>query len=210
MLLMLGNSVVYAQRTGVSGKFGTLGLGIELIQSLKENVNVRFGVNFYNGNYDGTKDNMDYDIDLDLRSGSLIVDWHPYEGEFRVSGGVLYNGNTVEVLGNPTSRLTIGDIKYTPSQIGELTYDADFRKIAPYLGIGVGNAVENDRKLGFVFEFGVVFQGSPEIDLSANGWSASDQTFQEELQKEEEELEDDLHGIKYYPVISFGFTYRFW
>jgi hypothetical protein len=197
------------QRTAASLKFGSLGFGSELVQSLRENVSVRFGINYYHGEYDGTKDDLDYDLTVNLQSWSLLADWFPYKGEFRVSTGFLYNGNNGELLGKPTDTMTIGDTRYPPSAIGTLTYTVDFRKFAPYLGIGVGNPIRKDRKLTFIFDFGIAFQGSPDVQLSADGELASDQAFQRDLKKEEEDLEDDIHEIKYYPVISFGLTYRF-
>lgn len=211
-LIFLQNGIVCAQSdqgTAFAGRLGTLGWGLELIQSLNENVNLRFGLNHYTGDYDGKEDDVEYDIDINLRSGLVFVDWHPYEGEFRVTGGFLYNGNHVNVLGEPTDSLTIGDTRYTPSAIGDLTYKATFSKIAPYLGIGFGNATQKDRTLGFVLDFGIAFQGSPEIEISASGWMADNQAFQEDLEKEKQELEEDIEAIKYYPVLAFGFTYKF-
>jgi len=208
-IIILWSSVSYSQGTAVGAKFGTLGWGAELIQSLKENVNARLALNYYHGEYEATGDDIEYDINVDLRSWAVLMDWYPYEGEFRVSGGFLYNGNNVEILGELTDSMTIGDTKYTPSAIGDLTYDIGFRGIAPYLGIGAGNAIRKDKTLSFVFDFGIVFQGSPNVELFADGWLASDPSFQRDLRKEEEQLEDDLRTVKYYPVISFGFTYRF-
>ena len=217
-IILLWSSVVYAQEmdsesgargTALGGKFGTLGWGIEVVQSLKKNLNARMGLNYYSGNYDATGDDLEYDIDVNLYSWSALLDWYPYEGEFRVSGGILYNGNNVDILGEPTDSIKIGDTQYTPSAIGDLTYEVGFRGISPYLGIGFGNAIGKDRTLSFALDLGFVFQGTPDVEISANGWIASDQSFRRDLRKEEEELEDDISSIKYYPVLSFGFTYRF-
>lgn len=210
-LIIFWSAASFAQEgTAVSLKFGTLGLGVDVTQSLRENVNGRAGINFYNGDYDATgSDDVEYDIDLNLRTVSLLVDWHPYEGEFRVSGGLLYNGNNAEVRGTPTDSIKIGDTRYSPAQIGVLKYKLDFRNIAPYLGIGVGNALRKDRKVAFVFDLGILFQGSPSVELSAENSTLPIDVIQSDLQQEEEELEDDISSIKIYPVLSFGFTYRF-
>ena len=76
-------------------------------------------------------------------------------------------------------------------------------------GLIRGNAVEMGRKWGFIFDFGIVFQGSPAVELSASGPLASDRTFQQDLKEEEEDLENDIRHIRVYPALSFGFTYRF-
>ncbi len=198
------------QGTAISGKFGTTGFGIEVVQSLREYVNGRIGVNLYNGRYDGTTDDdIAYDVDVSLRTVSFLVDWHPYEGEFRVCGGGLYNGNSVEVQANPTDSIEIGDTRYSPAEIGTLFYDVDFRNIAPYLGIGVGNALQQGRAIGFVFDAGLLFQGSPRAELTTENSLLPYELIRHDLQREEEEVEDDIRPFTVYPVVSFGFTYRF-
>jgi hypothetical protein len=210
--LLFGSVTVHAQNpqgTAIAGKFGTTGWGFELIQSLNQNLNLRFGLNRYTGNYDGEEDNVIYDLDVKLRSGFACLDWYPYEGEFRVIGGLVYNGNTATLLGRPTGSISIGDNRYPPDAVGELRYEVEFRKIAPYLGIGIGNATRNDRRFSFMLDVGLIFQGAPDIELSADdGWLVLDREFQRDLQKEEEQLEEDLRMVKFYPVLAVGFTYR--
>jgi hypothetical protein len=209
--LLIWSTMAFAQE-GTAGalKLGTTGLGVEVIQSFREHVNGRLGLNFYSGDYDATGgDEVEYDIDLNLRSGLLLVDWHPYEGEFRVSYGLFYNSNSVEVRGTPTESVKIGDRRYSPAEVGILKYTFDFRNIAPYLGIGVGNAFRTDRTFGFNFDFGLLFQGSPKVELSTEDSLVAEDLIRSDLEKEEEELEDDISAFKVYPVISFGFTYRF-
>ena len=56
---------------------------------------------------------------------------------------------------------------------------------------------------------GVVFQGEPVVTLQADGEIADDPLFQQELQREQDELQEDLNDFTLYPVASFGLTYRF-
>ena len=93
--------------------------------------------------------------------------------------------------------------------------------MAPYLGLGWGNAVNTiGSKWSFSSDFGVLFQGSPEIKLTANGEAkdlASNQTikidtdtvFQAELEKQTRKTNKDAKDFKFYPVISMGASYRF-
>ena len=211
-LLMLTGSAVSAQQfdgTGVAGRFGTLGWGIEVVQSLQPTVNLRFGFNRFHGEYSDSEDSVDYTVDVHLRSVGLLADWHPYDGIFRVTGGALYNDSEVELVGTPADSLLIGDSSYSPSTIGTLTYNVSFRKVAPYLGIGFGNALHRPQAFSFVLDFGLVFSGIPELDISASGLNAFLPAFQADLAREEQELAEDLRPFRYYPVIAFGFTYRF-
>ncbi len=59
------------------------------------------------------------------------------------------------------------------------------------------------------FEAGVLFQGSPKLNLAANGGLlANDPTFLQELEKERREAEDDA-DFKLWPVLQLNFAWRF-
>ena len=208
-IVMLWSSASYAQGIAVSGRISTLGLGIEVTKSLTETINARVGGNYFSFSSDGTADDIDYERDINLRSALVLADWFPFEGGFRMSGGLLFNGNGIDSTAKPTIEFNIGDIVYPAVQVGTLTGEMSFSEFAPYLGVGWGNAVGEDRKFGFVFDLGIVFQGSPDVDLSASGLIALNPTFQRDLAEEEKNLEEEYEDFKYYPIISFGITYQF-
>ena len=208
-IVMLWSSASYAQGIAVSGRISTLGLGIEVTKSLTETINARVGGNYFSFSSDGTVDEIDYERDINLLSALVSADWFPFEGGFRMSGGLLFNGNGLDSTAKPAVEFNIGGIVYPSVQVGTLTGEMSFREFAPYLGVGWGNAVGEDKKFGFVFDLGIVFQGSPDVDLSASGLIALDPTFQRDLAEEEKNLEKEYEDFKYYPIISFGNTYQF-
>ncbi len=55
----------------------------------------------------------------------------------------------------------------------------------------------------------MLFQGDPEVDLSASGALANDPTLLAALRREENDLEDDLDFLSFYPVVSLSLTFRF-
>lgn len=201
-LLVVGSAA--ADGFGLGVKAGTLGLGVEGTFPISERVNVRAGVNNYSlsGNEDAS--GIHYDGKLDLQSGALLFDWHPFAGTFRLSAGLMYNKNTLHLTATPTSNQDIGGTTYTPAQIGTLTGDVTFKKSAPYAGLGWGNAARHGR-FGFSFELGALFQGSPKVSLSASGGAVS----QIDLNSEAQQAEADLDNFKIYPVIALGFSFRF-
>jgi len=80
----------------------------------------------------------------------------------------------------------------------------------PYAGFGWGNAVGKNKRLGVSFELGVVFQGSPDIELESTGGAlSSSPALQAEIAKEEKKIEDDIDDFEYYPVIALGISYKF-
>jgi len=206
----LGNQA-YADSggTGIAVKASTLGAGVELTKQIFPSINVRLGVNGYDYEYNGKKREIDYDIDLKLFSAAGLIDWYPFSGDFRLTAGALWNGNKIDLQAKPMTSYIIGDTTYTPSQVGSLKGSIEFNSVAPYAGIGWGNAASKSRKWGITFDLGVVYQGSPDITLTADGTLASNAAFLAELENEKLRLEDSLDEYEYYPVVSLGIYYRF-
>ncbi|MDH5649330.1 MAG: hypothetical protein OEY67_06705 [Gammaproteobacteria bacterium] len=188
---------------GVKG--GTLGLGAELTTSIVSNLNVRLGLNSYSYDYTTTESGIDYDAELDLGTTALLLDWHPFSGRFRISAGIMKNDNGINMSATPTTNQIIGGTSYTPAQIGTLTGKIGFKDTAPYVGIGFGNAVSKNKRIGFTLDIGVLIQDSPEVTLSASGGAVS----LVDLGAEEAQLESDISEFDVYPVISLGVSYRF-
>jgi hypothetical protein len=195
---------------GVGVKGSTLGIGGEVTVGLTPGFNLRSG---YNGfTYDGTASESDikYDYSLKLSSIPVLLDWHPFDASgFRLTAGALFNSNEVKATGTPSGTYKIGDVTYLATDVGTLTGKVTFNDVAPFLGIGWGNAVGKNSALSLAFDIGVVFQESPKVSLVANGGTlVNDSTFKSELAKEENNLKHDIDGFKYYPVIALGLTYQ--
>ena len=193
----------------LSGRASTLGLGLELTAGLSDRINVRLGGNAFSYSRTFTQDEDEFDLDVKFRSLTALLDVHPFAGGFRLSGGFVSNGNEAALTGQSTSDYEIGNSRYSTAEVGALTGAVDFKKAAAYAGIGWGNAVREGRKLGVVFDLGVVFQGSPNVTLGASGPIAGDPGFQQDLRQEELNIEDDARQFRYYPVFSLGISYKF-
>jgi hypothetical protein len=203
-------------------KLSTLGAGLELSTPLSERLNARAGVNYFQYDTSVTESGIDYDADLKLRSISAMLDWHPMRGGFRLTAGILGNGNKLSLIASGEDDYTIGDATYR----GDLRLDGnvDFRSAAPYLGLGWGNVFGKGGAWSFTADAGVVLQGKPRPTLAASGTAqrlengvpvgpvidvADDPLFQQELAREEQNLRDELDRFQYYPVLSIGLAYRF-
>jgi len=207
--VLVSPTIIQAKELSANLKVGTLGIGVEGEYSLNEYFGARLGANYFKYSYDGTDDDVTYDFDLGLKTISALVDLHPAKGGFRLSAGALYNGNELDASAQSSATYDIGNNTYTGAQLGTLKGTIDFNKIAPYLGLGWDTSFGKESGWGFVFDAGVVFQGSPEATLSADGPVSTDPTFQQNLALEEKNLQDDLDSFKIYPLVSLGVCYRF-
>jgi hypothetical protein len=130
---------------GIAGRAGTLGLGVEVTQSLVPMINVRGGLNWLNYGLDGNKSGVDYKIDLKLKSFSAFVDLHPVPlMGFRLTGGIVFNSNGLDMVSEQISgTINVGGTDYPTGDVRNLIGNVDFKSTAPYFGIGWGNAANS-------------------------------------------------------------------
>ncbi len=209
--LFLAVSPVAWADVGVLVKAGTLGAGLDVSKGISEKLAIRLQANALNYNHDTTKSDVDYKAELELRSAGVLLDWHPFSGVFRVSGGAYWNGNKATVTGQPTGgSYTINGMPYTAAEIGSLSGHVGFPSVAPYLGFGFGSAPKAGRGISLSFDLGVLYQREPNVALSvACGTTARCAQLQSDVAAEQVSLQHDLKDFKFYPAVSFGIGYRF-
>ena len=188
----------------VGVKAGTTGLGIEAAMPVTSNWNARAALNGFNYDNDFDQEGIDYDGTLRLQSASLMADWHVFGGAFRVSPGLFLNNN--ELRGRAEGSLDIGNDIYG----GRLDATIDWRTLAPYLGIGWGDSFRGGR-VTVSADLGVMFTGSPSVSLKGQELSGTvdPAIFEEDLRREEANLNRELRDVKYWPVATLGVSYRF-
>ena len=209
---------------GVGVKVSTLGIGGEAAVPLGHRSNVRVGFNLFNYSHTFDKDGVTYKGTLNLRSAQATYDFFPIGG-FHISPGVLfYNGNSLtanaSVPGGQT--FTLNNVTYTSDAADAVagTGKLNLSKAAPMVLIGVGNLVPRSHHFSTTFEVGAAYQGVPRIGLNLTGsvcdstglncrTIASDPTVQSNIAAEQSKLEKKASPFRYYPVISFGFGYKF-
>lgn len=205
-IFMFCSTQYSAQGIAIGAKVSTLGISFELDKSITNNLNVKAGGAFfsYTHNGGGGTDDYEYEGKLDLSSLFLLADWFPFHNSIRLTGGLLINLNKATIDLTPTNSYTVGGDVYAPSDLGTLSAKVDFNSVSPYIGLGLGNPLAGDSGLKFTFDIGTIYQGSPNVDLSATGLiEPSAAPDQQAL------LEDNISWFKWYPVVSFGLMYKF-
>ena len=196
----------------------SLGLGMDITARVAENVNARAGFGIWSLTEDYKRTDVKYNADIKLRSGAAVMDIYPIaDTEFRLSGGLILNGNkvnstgqseTVVVAGVQQQVYTIGGRTFTADQVGTLSGEITFPLVAPFVGVGWGNAVKPGRRLGFTVDLGVMIHGTPQISLRATNQSVTP-NLQTSIDKEIEDLKAEFDGFKFYPVLQVGISYQF-
>jgi hypothetical protein len=214
LLATLFSAAAAQAETGITGTLGSTGVGAHLSVPLQANLNFRTGLNYLNYSSDANTSDVDYELKMKLRTVDALLDYFPMGGSFRISAGLVYNGNKIDAHAKPTGTgtYTVNGNTYLASSVGTLDAKIDFRKSAPYLGIGWGNAAAAGKGWGFSSDIGVIFQGSPSSTLKNNDCVAPTQVCTQlaaDLVAENVKLNDEASDFKVYPVIRFGASYRF-
>jgi hypothetical protein len=204
-----------AQAADLSAQVGTTGAGIHLKLPLHSSLDLRLGLNGWSYSGTGSTEDAIYDYRGRLRTADALVDWYPTEGTFRITGGLSYNGNRLDLQARPRedSTFVFRDRTYNVAEVGPVVGEMSFRRHAPYLGIGWGRAPERERGWGFSFDLGAMFQGQPRLTLTPTTCASSvpglcDQ-FRQDVQEEEAELREKTKDFTLFPVVRIGLMYRF-
>lgn len=218
LLCCLSSLPAEAADVAIGAKAGTLGLGVEMTVGLGRQWNGRLGVSGFNYSDRREASDIEYDAEARLRTAAALLDFHPGGRGFRLTGGLIWNGTEVEGSSLPPSSgfYNIGGVQVPVNLLGTLDADADFDPVVPYAGLGWGNAVGTNQKVGFSFEVGAVFQGTADVELtpvlspdSPLNNPVAREALQILIEREEADLEDEASDYDIYPVVSLGVTYRF-
>jgi hypothetical protein len=200
-----------ARDVALAAKAGTTGVGADLTVGLSRSLNLRLGAQGWTRSETRTEQEIEYDADLKLVSGQLLLDVHPGGKGFRVSAGAIVNGNEVTAVSTEDAVYTINGVRYPVGLVGTLEGRVETGSVAPYLGVGWGNAVARGGPWRFALDVGVFYQGKPKVSLTAHPIIPIllPDRFEEDLEAERREIEDDLDSYRFYPVVSLGVSYRF-
>ncbi len=209
----MGTAFAAAGDVQVALKGGTLGIGAEVGIGLTDSLVLRGGANYLKFSFDSTIDQVDYNMEPELKNGSLLLDWHPFANGFRLTGGVYLNDNEINVDGTYRKDLI-------PSQYQQYAYltdqvhvkgTVDFNTVAPYAGLGWASN-HGGKGWGVAFDIGVMFQGEPNVsDLHAESPFGGENQSEviRFLDEQKKAIEDDLNEFRYYPVASLTLKYNF-
>ncbi|GAB4528777.1 MAG: hypothetical protein Tsb0014_10300 [Pleurocapsa sp.] len=205
----------------IAPEVSTQGIGGSVIRRITPQLNARVGVNAFGLDFEIEDTDATYDGDLNLLNVSTLAEYYPFRSSgFRLSGGLVFGNNSIEGTATPNLNelgnevIEIGDVEFNVSELTSVDAEVDItNSVSPYLGIGGGNPVSGSKGLGFWWNLGVMFGGSPDVTITPNIPEGVPQDTKDvinaEVEKETQEIEDDIDFISIYPVLSLGLSYQF-
>jgi hypothetical protein len=165
-------------RLALSGKYGSIGPGVDLTYGWSRDLHARLSLN-----YDPREERREEDT---IRAaGSLLLDWHPGGGAFRLSGGLALIHTETEITG--------------PSSTGRLSGS---NSLTSYFGVGWGNPLRRGSRWTFLVDLGAFGGGGLSYSTAPDAERASTS-----------EMREDSGGLRlrisWHPVVSTGVSFRF-
>jgi hypothetical protein len=206
-IIMLALPVgAHAQTVGIGVRAGTLGLGAEASVRITNNLGVRAGFGVIPIEYEGEFSDVDYTITPTSPLANLGIDLYPLGGGFRIGGGLLFISEPTTLEGEYSGTVEIGGRTYTGSEVGTLTGLLDHGSMAPYVTIGFGRTMA--RGLGLFLDLGAAFLEEPAVSFTASGPAASNQQFQDDLRRHEQQAQEDANEyLRILPILSIGLRF---
>lgn len=202
-----------AQAQSLTARIGSNGLGAEVGLGLGPMLGVR--ANFLGGSIDRdeVESNIRYEGTFKLSNGALLLDLHPFAGNFRLSGGLVYNANKLDATGRGDGgTIEINGIDYPAAAVGTLQAAVRWDKASPYLGLGWGSRPQASPGLFLSADLGAFYM-KPTATLTGSCGSALPSLactqLQSDIRAEEQQFRDEVNKYKLYPVLSVGVGYRF-
>jgi hypothetical protein len=212
----------------VAVKVGVAGIGFDVATPLIHQwLNLRSGASFISYTPSTiTEDNLNINGTIKFQNAATMVDFFPFHGRFRISGGMtMYNNTGLTASMNVPSKqsFTLGGQTYysDPTNVSPLTGNGIFTfggKTSPRLTIGTGNMLPKKGRLTFQSEIGVEFISQPTVAFNFSGtacktlvgsvYSNCGPVLQSDVQDEQTKLQNDLTDLRYFPILSIGLSYR--
>lgn len=202
-------------QVGVTADLGTTGAGVHVVVPMESYLNGRFGVNYLKHDFDKTSGSVDYTLKGKLQTVDVLFDWYLRDNSsFHLTGGLVYNGSKFDAIAHPNGNgtFTLNGKQYGAADVGVLAGKVDFRKAAPYLGIGWGNALAPAKRWNFFADLGAFYQGKPNVNLASVGCTTSNAVcgaVASDVAAERTKLQHDADAYKVYPVLRASLAYRF-
>lgn len=192
----------------IGGNVGTQGFGVEGGYRINSTFGIRGSHHWFD--YEDTVDFQGSEVDASASLGftGVMVDFYPFGGNLRLSGGAYKNASSGSASGEYTQAFDFNGYTYNPSSPTRIDAELDWEKeIAPAASIGYFGKLGNHISLGV--ELGAMFTGPAQVSATASGDPLVVSQLQPRIDTEIENIQNELDRIGVYPIAKVGLNIRF-
>ena len=199
-LLVPGASQAVEIYAGIGFPGATLGVGAKLGDTVTARIEAAGGVDI---SRDGQREGLSYKGRLKSGRTAAFLDWYPFGGVFRLTGGLTANDIKVDLDGSGGT----GTINGKPVNLTGETFklQVKYASSTPFLGFGWGHTPTAG--FGGFLDLGAHF-GKFDVAAQTSVVGKFGVT-QADVDAEVDKVRKDIDKLKVLPSIAFGLTYKF-
>ncbi|HXE08382.1 MAG TPA: hypothetical protein VN612_10820 [Acidobacteriaceae bacterium] len=207
---------------GLGVKVGLSGIGFDVATPLvPSRLNLRGGATFFSYTPNiTTNDNLNVTGTLKLQNSGIMLDFFPWHGSFRLSGGATVYNNTgingsITVPGG--KNFTLGNTTYYSNPANPAVGTGNFvmgGKAGGRVSFGWGNMVPKKGHFSFDTELGVQILSAPTVALAfqnactSPAYTSCGAAAASDITAEQNKLQNDINFLRFYPILSLGISYK--
>ena len=177
------------------GEGSPFGNRLELVRHLTDRLNLRFGVASGHGAHrPHLGQPLVSESLVDEFSASALVDWSFSPWGLRLTGGALYGVDS-----------NYRDVDPADPTLPRQRVVEEQQTVSPYFGLGLSNQFGSEGRFGLQLDLGLAFEAMP----AGSGDESSQSTLNGNSGTLDGRLGSFFEGMRYTPVLSAGFRYRF-
>ncbi len=186
---------------------GTQGIGGEFIYELSQKVAIRSGLSFIplsmNNAFPISGLNSDNKLTANFSNIHFLADFTPFKGAsfLRLVGGAAY---FMQAKGDfavqPTGNYNYGDIALTPAETGNLSLNANWSGVAPYLGLGFAHLFPR-HFFNVNLDLGSYYLPAPQTSVVGTGLLDGNSSQNAQFRK-------NMSGYRFLPVAQLNFNFK--
>jgi hypothetical protein len=182
---------------------GTLGYGINLERPLLFDLSARASLSTLTSTTQSIYDNNPWSSRFTENNVLVAIDFRPYGGRWRVSGGLLFGSDHVDKIAQSVNgNYVFNGNTYSAANSGAVTSTVSYARPAIYLGVGAGTGIL--KGLTIAFDAGVVVRNGSSTTSAGSGPLANNPQFRSDLATTTAQFR--THFIQ--PVASVGVSFR--
>lgn len=199
-------SPIFHQRS-VNLTAGTQGVGAEFSYGLASSLAVRVGASFIplsmNNAIPVSGLSSNNTLTANFSNVHLMADFTPFKSLhfLRLVGGAGYFIQAKANFGlQPTGNYTYGDIVLTPNEVGKVNMEADWKGVAPYLGLGLANIFPR-HFFNVNLDLGTYYLTQPQTSIVGTG-------ILDDNASQNAQFKQNLSAYRFLPVIQLNFNFK--
>ncbi len=204
----IANSIIpgFSHKKAITIYGGTAGVGADFRYGILPRLSARLGagttpVNVPNA-FQVNDFNSQISLNVNFTNVHLIADFQPFGGSgFRLAFGAGYftKAKTIANI-TPTGSTSWGNITYTPDELGTLQMTADWKGIAPYVGLGFFRAFPR-QLFNINLDLGTYYLSAPQTTIVGTKALVPNDDNNAQLQQ-------NISSYRWLPVLQLNFSFR--